>query len=1218
MRRLPAPSAASFLRVAVTQRASVISRRDRRAPAASVCSGALAPARAGIFAVVGALLVVAMLALAGSASAAYVHPSENWGFGQDGTSLTEFSNESVEGPSGYLEGVHVDQASQRLLTLWREECCSGGKLSVFEIGGPQSMTPVAGSNFPLAVSGFCCWSIATDESDTPSAGRIYIKGNGEEAPQAFTSEGKPLAGVNFEPESGYKYAVAVDPEGNVYTANQATRKIEVFESAGGPPFRLIPFPNFGQVQDLVYDRLNGDIFVSMNNSNIYRLTKQANYEDPLPMHYESGGGAKMAIDAAAGILYVGSIYPEYPANYNQGWRAYDIETGSILETRVGAGTEGQSTSIAVDESTHTVYTTNQDRAHYQDEEWRPVAVADVTTGGSTGNATVHGTIDPAGAGTVTECKFEYVPASAFNEVQEVAVSGATGGTYELRNYGNETNSEPIPYNATLTEFTEALEGGWGAGTVSVTGADGGPYRVELVGPLGGINPGNFFANEENLTPAWSGSVRVVTKRDGGSAEAWKSPATAPCSPAGPIGTPTDVSADLGGPNDETTYDYRLSAVSGGFKVVGGQKSITPHKVSELRTEAADEIARTEAELHGSYAGTGEADRWWFEWGTSPLSLDESSSAEEETATGHTTISTSAEGLEPDTVYYFRASAENEASEVSHGEILTFKTPTAVQSLETKPATEVKPHTAELNASYVGDGTSTEYFFEWGRHQVYGHTTPVQDAGSASGPQNLAPAGLTGLELETVYHYRVVATNALGTTYGPDVSFKTLPAIAGLETKPATELESHSATISGAFTGNGDNTTSYYKWGASTIYEGTPSPTMQSSATGVTQLSPYHLEGLAPGTTYHFQIVAENSEGVTKTADATFFTPPAVRGLETLPATNIGQESVQLNADFAGNGQDTQYYFEYGTTTKYGEKTAIPPGVDAGSPTGQMAVSATITDYLAYSTYHYRVVAENAEGETFGNDETFDALPAELPNIRGTQATDVSPSSATLSAEIDPMRWKTVYLFEYGTTAAYGDFTELNPKPIGDDHTFHPVSEAITNLDPATVYHFRVVAINYTGTQFGPDQVFATSGEPTIDLATARGVTSTTAHLVALVNPNSAATTMHFEYGPTDSYGASTGSIDVGSSRSDNEGGADVGGLAPNTTYHYRVVATNPFGTVATRDQTFTTVLAAAPPPGTKKLICKKPKVKRHGRCVKPRHRKTQHRKNHRNSNHRNG
>ena len=131
--------------------------------------------------------------------------------------------------------------------------------------------------------------------------------------------------------------------------------------------------------------------------------------------------------------------------------------------------------------------------------------------------------------------------------------------------------------------------------------------------------------------------------------------------------------------------------------------------------------------------------YWFEWGTSPSSLTDSSTSKKKKPRPATpTISTVAEGLEPDTIYFFRASAKNAASEVSHGDILQFRTLPAVQSLETKPATEVKPHTAELNASYVGDGTPRNTSSNGARISVYGQharrsKTPAADRPAEPGP-----------------------------------------------------------------------------------------------------------------------------------------------------------------------------------------------------------------------------------------------------------------------------------------------------------------------------------------------------------------------------------------------------------------------------------------------------------------------------------------------------
>ena len=93
-----------------------------------------------------------------------------------------------------------------------------------------------------------------------------------------------------------------------------------------------------------------------------------------------------------------------------------------------------------------------------------------------------------------------------------------------------------------------------------------------------------------------------------------------------------------------------------------------------------------------------------------------------------------------------------------------------------------------------------------------------------------------------------------------------------------------------------------------------------------------VSSLTTGTTYHYRVVVENANGIKYGADQTY-TPQQVLGLSTDPATNLTESSAKLNGSFVGNGEDTSYYFEWGPTTAYGNKTAIPPGTDAGSPPG---------------------------------------------------------------------------------------------------------------------------------------------------------------------------------------------------------------------------------------------------------------------------------------------
>jgi CSLREA domain-containing protein len=87
---------------------------------------------------------------------------------------------------------------------------------------------------------------------------------------------------------------------------------------------------------------------------------------------------------------------------------------------------------------------------------------------------------------------------------------------------------------------------------------------------------------------------------------------------------------------------------------------------------------------------------------------------------------------------------------------------------------------------------------------------------------------------------------------------------------------------------------------------------------------------------------------------------------------------------------------------------------------------------------------------------------------------------------------------------------------------------------------------------------------------ATGVSATGATLNGQVVPYGHPTSYRFDYGTTDSYGSSTAPQDAGHGVESVPAGAAVGGLAPSTTYHYRLVATSADGTVAGADRTLTT------------------------------------------------
>src|SRR5215210_4314908 len=91
---------------------------------------------------------------------------------------------------------------------------------------------------------------------------------------------------------------------------------------------------------------------------------------------------------------------------------------------------------------------------------------------------------------------------------------------------------------------------------------------------------------------------------------------------------------------------------------------------------------------------------------------------------------------------------------------------------------------------------------------------------------------------------------------------------------------------------------------------------------------------------------------------------------------------------------------------------------------------------------------------------------------------------------------------------------------------------------------------------------ASAAVPAATTGGANTITQTSAKLNGSVKPNSENTTYHFEYGTTTAYGTNTpeaGPIAAGAGTTNVS--ADVGGLTPGTIYHYRLVASNPSGSI---------------------------------------------------------
>ena len=206
----------------------------------------------------------------------------------------------------------------------------------------------------------------------------------------------------------------------------------------------------------------------------------------------------------------------------------------------------------------------------------------------------------------------------------------------------------------------------------------------------------------------------------------------------------------------------------------------------------------------------------------------------------------------------------------------------------------------------------------------------------------------------------------------------------------------------------------------------------------------------------------------------------------------------------------------------------------------------------------------------------------LPDVTSGGADAVGTTSATLHGTVKTSGVTlTDCHFEIGTSTGYSlppvscDHADGNPiagpGAIPADSAVHTVSANVSGLNPATTYHFRLVAANTNGASPAGDATFDTAGAPGIALTDVSRAGDTDAVVTARINPHFAATTYHVDYGPNTSYGSSTPeSASIGSDGVGHAVAVTLSGLDPNSDYHFRFVATNASGPTQGPDAQLTT------------------------------------------------
>ncbi|HEY5194253.1 MAG TPA: hypothetical protein VIJ39_10335 [Solirubrobacteraceae bacterium] len=204
----------------------------------------------------------------------------------------------------------------------------------------------------------------------------------------------------------------------------------------------------------------------------------------------------------------------------------------------------------------------------------------------------------------------------------------------------------------------------------------------------------------------------------------------------------------------------------------------------------------------------------------------------------------------------------------------------------------------------------------------------------------------------------------------------------------------------------------------------------------------------------------------------------------------------------------------------------------------------------------------------------------FPGVRTCPAEAVGSASATLCGEINPNGLSARAYFLYEPIA--GSRTPVAFE--GDEEAFTLMHWQLTGLVPNELYRYRVFSeaeVNgktesvTSEAQSLKTELIAPQVTPEIE---ASFVTNEVAVLVGSVNPEHASTGYHFEYGPcaklAECMAARTTTEEHSSQYGAGSVAQEAGGLIPNTTYSYQLVASNEAGENESSEGTFRT---AAPP-----------------------------------------
>jgi len=349
-------------------------------------------------------------------------------------------------------------------------------------------------------------------------------------------------------------------------------------------------------------------------------------------------------------------------------------------------------------------------------------------------------------------------------------------------------------------------------------------------------------------------------------------------------------------------------------------------------------------------------------------------------TGIGQYTSSLTNLSPNTIYYIRAYATNGVG-TAYGDAKSFRTSSA--TIPVVSSTTAASFITLTSAISGGNVTSESGATVTSRGVCWSNATSTPTTLNSKTVDGTGlgtfTSSLTSLAPGTTYYVRAYATNSVGTSYGPTISFSTVsPTIpTGVTTNTISSITQTTGIGGGNSSSDG---------GATITARGvcwsntTSSPTISNSRTvdgsGIGSFTS-SLSGLTTSTTYYVRAYATNSAGTSYGSVRSFTTLSA-----TIP-TGVTTNSISSTTQTTASGGGSVSSDGGAAITSRGvcwSNTTSTPTINnsiTNNGAGAGTFSSSLTGLTSNTTYYVRAYASNSAGTAYGSVTSFTTLAPAL-------------------------------------------------------------------------------------------------------------------------------------------------------------------------------------------------------------------------------------------------